>query len=154
MLPTSGSSPPRQTDRGREFLADHPVESITVDGGPACLIAVRLPSYRSLPLSCLEGISVSINAVQIENDRIELLLDGQAYGLRELASLPHLWWFILDVGQLRVRLSAPLDRSGIIVSGELVTVEPYISNGRFHFRYSSERTLSVVDGSREGVLHV
>lgn len=154
MPPTHGSSPPRQTDRGRAFLADHPVESITVDGGPACLVAVRLPSYRSLPLSCLEGISLSIDAVQIENDRIELLLDGQVYGLRKLASLPHLWWFILDVGQLCVRLSAPLDRSEVNVSGELVTVEPYISNGRFRFRYASERTLPVVEGSREGVLHV
>ena len=81
---------------------------------------------------------------------MELVLDGHAYGLDELASLPHVWWFILDVGELRVRLPAPLDRSELSVRGELVTVEPYISNGRFHFTSSSERTLTVID-SRGGV---
>jgi hypothetical protein len=148
--PSPGSPPPRQTDRGRAFLADHPVQSITIGGAPGCRIAVRLPSYRSLPLSCLEKISVWIDGEGVEKGRMELVLDGHAYGVDELASLPHVWWFILDVGELRVRLPAPLDRSELSVRGELVTVEPYISNGRFHFTSSSERTLTVID-SRGGV---
>jgi hypothetical protein len=130
------------------------VEKITVGGAPACLIAVRLPSYRSLPLSCLEEISLWVDGERVENDRVELLLDGHAYGLDELPTLSHLWWFILDVGHLRVKLPAPLDGADISVRGELITVEPYISNGRFHFTTSSERTLSVVEGRKEGVLHV
>lgn len=125
------------------------MESVTSGAAPECVIAVRLPSYRSLPLSCLEKISLWIDGERVEEGRMELVLEGHVYGLDEFASLPHLWWFILDVGKLRVRLPAPL-ASEVRLRGELVTVEPYISNGRFHFTSSSERTLTVVE-SRAGV---
>lgn len=152
-MPTSGS-PKRQTDRGRAFLADHPLEAITIDGAPGVLVSVRLTSYRSLPLSCLEKISLWINGDAINSAEIELILGGHAYALDELPAMSHLWWFILDVAHLRVRLSHPLSQGDAQLRGELVTVEPYVSNGRFHFVNTAERTLSVVAGREEGVLHV
>lgn len=153
-IPTFGSPPKRQIDRGRAFLADHPLESFSLDGAPGVLVSVRLTSYRSLPLSCLEKISLWINGEAIESDAIQLILEGHAYSLGQLPTLHHLWWFILDVGQLRVCLSEPLGPGDVQVRGELVTVEPYVSNGRFHFVSTSERMLSVVAGREEGVLHV
>ncbi len=152
-MPTAGS-PKRQMDRGRAFLADHPLEAITIDGVPGVLVSVRLTSYRSLPLSCLEKISLWINGIAINSADIELILGGCAYSLDELPSLTHLWWFILDMGYLRVRLSEPLGQRNAQIRGELVTVEPYVSNGRFHFVNTAERTLSVVAGRKEGILHV
>ena len=153
-MPTFGSPPKRQTDRGRAFLANHPVETISIDGAPGVLVSVRLTSYRSLPLSCLEKISLWINGNAIDSAEIELILGGNAYSLDELPALAHLWWFILDVGHLRVRLSEPLGQGDVQLRGELITVEPYVSNGRFHFVNTAERTLSVVAGRKEGVLHV
>lgn len=152
-MPTLLTPPPRRTDRGREFLADNPVESVTFDDGPACLVSVRLPSYRSLPLSCLADVSLSIDGAPIAPGNVELLLQGHAYSLDELARLSHVWWFILDVAQLRVRLSEPLSEGDHTVRGQLVTVEPYISNGRFHFVSTSQRTLPVVAGRQQGVFN-
>jgi hypothetical protein len=143
--------PPRQRSRGREFLAEHPVQATTIAGAPALLVAVRLPSYRSLPLSCLDAVTLRIDGAEVAADRIEFLLDGHVHRLDALAGLPHLWWFVLDLAQLRVRLTEPAAASAVHLEAELVTVEPYISNGRFHFSYRSARTLAVVDGPREGI---
>ena len=150
---TFAPPPRRQTDRGRAFLADHPLTSIDIAGEPGCLVAVRLTSYRALPLSCLEKISLSIDETPIDPSRIELVLGEHAYTLDQLPTLSRVWWFILDVGHLRVRLDKPLALTSHRVRGELVTVEPYISNGRFHFTWTSERTLATVDATEMDVAH-
>lgn len=147
------TAPPRQAHRGREFVAAHPVEPVTRNGRPACYISVRLPSYRSLPLSCLEDIAVRIDGVDIDPGDIELVLDGVPHRLDELPRAPHLWWFILDAGRLRVMLAQPLTAETVRVEAHLQTVEPYISNGRFHFTSSSDRVLAVAPERVEGVLH-
>lgn len=136
-------APRRQVDRGRSLLADHLVRTFTFDGHPSCLIGVRLPSYRSLPLSCIDDIAVRLNGRQIDPDRIELILEGHTYRLDELPGLDRTWWFILEVGALRVRLDAPLGDT-VDVEARLVTVEPYISNGRFHFASAAHRELGVI----------
>ena len=147
--------PPRcQTDRGRAFLSDHPLTAIDIAGEPGCLVAVRLTSYRSLPLSCIERLSLWIDDTSIDPSRIELVVGEHAYTLEQLPGLSRVWWFILDVGHLRVRLDKPLGPMSHKVRGELVTVEPYISNGRFHFTWTSERTLSTVDATEMDVAHV
>ena len=146
------TAPPRQADRGREFVARNPVEPVTRDGGPACYISVRLPSYRSLPLSCLEEVELTIGGVDIDAGDIELVLGGVAHPFNELPRLAHLWWFILDTGKLRVALAQPLAADTVRIQATLQTVEPYISNGRFHFTSSSDRVLDVAASRVEGVL--
>lgn len=117
-----------------------------------CSIAVRLPSYRSLPLSCLESIGLQVDGRHIDPVDIQFVVDGTAHRSDELSSLSHLWWFILDTEHLRVRLPHRLPRSTARVRARLVTVEPYISNGRFHFTSESDRVLPIVDARLDGFL--
>ena len=145
------ASPPRQTDRGRAFLSDHPVESTLVDGRPVLLVAVRLPSYRSLPLSCIDSVSLSIDGTPVDADRLELIVGGRAFPVNDLGTHSRVWWFVLEVAWLRCRLDRAPAGSEASVRGELVTVEPYISNGRFLFAYESERTLEVVAAHQDAV---
>ncbi|HRE28689.1 MAG TPA: hypothetical protein PK954_18740, partial [Anaerolineales bacterium] len=57
--------------------------------------------------------------------------------------LSRLWWFILDTADLFVASETPLAQGEHAVEGTLVTVEPYVTGGRFSFYYPSSKRLSV-----------
>ena len=134
---------PRQTDRGRAFISDHPLRAFHDEAGPAVAVTVRLTSYRSLPLSCLERIDLSIDGVPVAQADLRFVLGATSYALDELGGRSDAWWFILEHAELVARLSAPLADGDHVVEGTLVTVEPYVSNGRFHFVSSATRQLAL-----------
>lgn len=133
--------PPRQTDRGREFISGHPLRRLVADGRPAVAVKVRLTSYRSLPLSCVERIGLTVDGREIDPSAMRLLLNAHEYRLDELGRHSTVWWFILDLAELIVTGEAPLEAGEHLVEGTLVTVEPYVSNGRFHFTSTATRRL-------------
>lgn len=135
---------PRQTDRGRAFLSDHPLRAVQDDAGHAVAVTVRLTSYRSLPLSCLERIELSIDGVPVDQADLTFVLGPTSYRLDQLGLRSDAWWFILEEAELVARLAAPLGDGDHVVEGTLVTVEPYVSNGRFHFTSTASRRLSLV----------
>ncbi|MFG3292560.1 DUF6379 domain-containing protein [Streptomyces sp. NPDC048179] len=104
---------------------------------------VRLTSYRSLPLSCIERINVALDGVDVPPDEIRFVLGAGSYRVSELAGLSTVWWFVLDHAELVIPTPRPLQPGTHTVTGTLVTVEPYISNGRFHFHFTSTRELEV-----------
>lgn len=89
-------------------------------------VDVRLPWYRALPLSCLEGVDVALDGERVDRDELALELDGSTYGLAELPPLHDRSWYVTDP----LRVKAPF--SGLTPGGshELdVTVSvriPYI----------------------------
>ncbi|KAA9160686.1 hypothetical protein FPZ12_016170 [Amycolatopsis acidicola] len=141
--PPSAAVPVRQTDRGRAFISGHPLTRTTLDGQPAVVVKVRLTSYRSLPLSCVERIALSIDGTEIPEDDLRFVLGASTFRLSDLAAQSTVWWFILDHAELVVRTPEPLSQGTHVIAGTLVTVEPYISNGRFHFHFTSTRELEV-----------
>lgn len=71
-------------------------------------IDVRLPWYRSLPLSVVEVKSVEIDDEKIELDRVRIELNGARRALSELRPRTQEFWFVLDSALLHVEHS-PLE---------------------------------------------
>lgn len=125
----------------RSFIADDEIQPAVRDGQTGYLIRVRLMSYRSLPLSCIEDIQLTVDGAPVARDRITFLLNGYGHALDELGTLSRLFWFILDAADLFVASDVPLAPGEHTVEGTLVTVEPYVTGGRFSFYYPSSKRL-------------
>ncbi|MFT4081672.1 MAG: DUF6379 domain-containing protein [Nocardioides sp.] len=124
-----------------------------VSAEPRARLSLRLPSYRSLPLSCVEGLDLEIDGVAVPADRMALLVNTTPYALSQLGSHPEVWWFVLDHAEIEIA-GWPLDAGEHAVTAVLTTVEPYVSNGRFSFVYRDSAVLVVDDPRPEGMPRV
>lgn len=127
----------------RSFICDDDIRPGVWEGQPGYFVRVRLMSYRSLPLSCIEDIQLRVDGAQVPPERITFVLNGYGHKLAELGKLSRLFWFILDAADLFVVSDTPLAPGEHAVEGTLVTVEPYVTGGRFSFYYPSAKRLSV-----------
>lgn len=86
--------------------------------------------YRSLPLSCIGNIDLSINGEHIAEEEIQFECNGKQYGVNELADLYKDWWFILDPAVLHIRRKN-LVKKGMTypVTLELGMLIPYVLVG-------------------------
>jgi len=125
----------------RRFFSALPARRAERGGVAGLDLVVRLTSYRSLPLSCIAGIEIAIDGAPVDPAGLRLIVDGIDYTLAELGGLSGRWWFILDNALLFV----PCARieSDLRVDGTLLTVEPYITAGRFTFRASDSRVVTL-----------
>jgi hypothetical protein len=134
-----------QTGKRRSFLRDEPVRNVTRNGIGGIRLAVNLTSYRSLPLSCIEGLLLKIDGEDIDVSDARLLLNGHEHRFSDLSPLSHLWWFILDPGAIFVPRMRPLNFGIHQFDATLITVEPYITAGRFSFYHGDRRELMVAN---------
>ena len=63
---------------------------------------LRIPWYRSLPLSCVEGLEVALDGDAIVPDRVRISFDGHSYALDELPPLYEEWWQVTDAAHVSV----------------------------------------------------
>jgi hypothetical protein len=73
---------------------------------------LRMPWYRALPLSSLEGLEVRIDAESVPSEELRLSLDGKTYSLADLPPLYDEWWYVADAADVL----AP--RPGGLAAGE------------------------------------
>jgi hypothetical protein len=73
---------------------------------------LRMPWYRALPLSCLEGLEVKIDGEVVPSGELRLSLEGTSYALSDLPPLHDDWWYVADAAEVR----AP--RPGGLPAGE------------------------------------
>ena len=111
-------------------------------------LQVRLDWYRSLPLSCVEQVRLSLDGEQVDAQAITFGINGGEYRLDELAALTDQVWFVLDSATIRV------EQPGQVTSGKSYTIEaemalraPYIAIGPGRFltitsRYSTTQVAS------------
>jgi Domain of unknown function (DUF6379) len=114
-----------------------------VDGGFE--LNIHLNWYRSLPLSSVKTVELTVNNEAIPREEIAFLVNGNAYALDELRERWDEMWFVLDPATLRVR--RPLVRPGVgaEVSLRLGNRIPYILVGpNAAFESISERTQVLV----------
>ncbi len=78
------------------------------DGGPGVRMNIRLPWYRSLPLSCLERLEVDIDGERADRDGVTVSLYGETHGLEEAAKCHTVSWFVLDTANVHVRTQSEL----------------------------------------------
>jgi hypothetical protein len=93
-------------------------------------VDVHLAWYRSLPLSCVEDVSVTVAGRTTPRDQVRVRYGGREMGLDDLAGLVDDWWFVQDPLTVVVPDSAPRDpgtESDVVV--ELATRIPYIIIG-------------------------
>ena len=79
-----------------------------VDGGFE--LDVHLNWYRSLPLSSVATLELSVDGETVPRGEIAFVLNGSEHALDELAGRWEETWFVLDPATLRVR--RPLVRRG------------------------------------------
>ena len=93
-------------------------------------VDVRIAWYRSLPIACLENLSVSINEQQFTADQISIRVNDALIPVNKAGELLDEWWFTQDP------ITAILPASTPLTSGETATVNvslatriPYIIIG-------------------------
>ncbi|WP_156761530.1 C-glycoside deglycosidase beta subunit domain-containing protein [Microbacterium karelineae] len=80
-------------------------------------VSVQIPWYRSLWLSAVDDVDVTVNGEAIPKESLRFALQGRSY---RVAELPDQWdtlWFVAD----RPDVVIPLDR--VPAPGESLTVE-------------------------------
>ncbi|MFM2289803.1 MAG: hypothetical protein RL684_2946 [Pseudomonadota bacterium] len=65
-------------------------------------IDVRLPWYRSMPLSVVEVASLAIDGQPVEPASIAFEINGKSFALAQLPEQVGEFWFVLDDAVLRV----------------------------------------------------
>ena len=89
-------------------------------------IDVRLPWYRSLPVSVIEVASLALDGSQVPANDIRFEINGKSFALDELAAQTSEFWFVLDSAVLRlpqVRLQPGSDHE---VELQLNVRPPYV----------------------------
>jgi len=57
---------------------------------------LRMPWYRALPLSSVEGVDVRIDGQAVPSEELRLSLNGETYALSDLPPLYDDWWYVAD----------------------------------------------------------
>ena len=76
-----------------------------VAAAEGCALQIRSHGYRSLPLSSVGILTVSIDGASVLPENIAVEINGKKHPLNSLPSLHDEWWFILDAATLRIQTS-------------------------------------------------
>jgi len=87
---------------------------------------LRMPWYRALPLSCLEGLEVKIGGELVPSERLRLSLGGRTYDLSELPPLHEEWWYVADPAEVRAPKAGGLARGDHELDVTIALRIPYI----------------------------
>jgi hypothetical protein len=109
-------------------------------------LEVHLNWYRSLPLSSLETVDLTVDGEQVAREEITFAVNGNEYALDDLPAHWDEMWFVLDAATLRVRGRKPVrpgDRADVHL--RLGNRIPYILIGPDKaLEYVTERTKTLV----------
>jgi hypothetical protein len=89
------------------------------------VLDIRLPWYRSLPLSTVEVASLRVDGREIAPERMRFELNGRTFRLSELGEQVKEYWFVTDSAFLHVD-DAALLADGHAVELTLNLYPPYI----------------------------
>ena len=85
------------------MLTDRVLEEGSLrEDGDTISFDLRIPWYRSLPLSCVEGLEVTVDGATIADDDVRIAFNGTTYGLGELSPLYDDWWQVTDAARVTV----------------------------------------------------
>jgi hypothetical protein len=80
-------------------------------------VSVQLPWYRSLWLSAVDDVAVTVNGEAIPTDRLRFELQGREYRIEELPEQWDTLWFVADRPEVLIDLGRAAEQ------GEKLTVE-------------------------------
>jgi uncharacterized protein DUF6379 len=106
---------------------------------------VHLNWYRSLPLSSVKTVELTVNGEAISRDEITFVVNGSERALDELTNHWEEMWFVLDAATLRVRRALVEAGAHADVSIRLGNRIPYILIAPDQaLEYVTERTKTLV----------
>jgi hypothetical protein len=70
--------------------------------GRGVRIPVRLPWYRSLPLSVIEVYGLKVDGSVVTPDAVQIEINGKQISAASLGDLTDEWWYVLDDAVLDV----------------------------------------------------
>lgn len=119
-----------------------------VPGGIA--FDVRIPWYRSLPYSCVEGLDVTIDGQAHDPSALRIELGGESYGLSDLPPLHERWWYVADAATVTVPLDEPPAAGEHELDVTLSMRIPYIieSEVPLVMRERCVKTQTIAEGTR------
>jgi len=119
------------------MMVDKLIEADSLKATPAGFsIGVRLPWYRTVPLSTVELVSLKVDERSIPANSIRFAINGGEWRLQQLPDLVDQQWFVIDTAELRV-VDDRLDRgSEHEVEVVLAVYPPYIKGLRRLLRWS------------------
>jgi hypothetical protein len=95
-----------------------------------CELRLRLMWYRTLPVSCIESLHLSLDGQPVEAGALSLILNGHEHRLEELADLIEEYWFIQDSAVLSIKQPGKVERGeSHQIDLELAMRFPYIPIG-------------------------
>ncbi len=96
---------------------------------------IRLPWYRSLPLSVVDFGAVCVNGSPIDPNGLTVKLNGKNRKLRELAGLWQEYWFVLDSAFLCIPYPGARTGESYDVDISMVIHPPYVPKVFFPWKY-------------------
>jgi hypothetical protein len=90
-----------------DVLVTAPDSCITPEG---LVLDIRLPWYRSLPLSVVMPTELLLDGQPLPLDEAAIEHEGRCYPLADLPAQVHAWWFVQDSVKLRVPVAGPLQK--------------------------------------------
>lgn len=111
---------------------------------------LRLPWYRSLPLSTIEVGPVEIDGAEVPADKLRLELEGRIYALSELRDQVERNWYVLDTALLLIDGVEIQPGSEHRVAATVTLYPPYIAGLKRPMR--EEKVLTVRAASSKATL--
>ncbi len=103
------------------------ISDAAVIATPNCLeIAIRLPWYRSLPLSTVEIAELRIDGALVPTTTISLQVNEQRHAACDLSDQINDWWYVLDRGRLQVSIDGLAPGSAHEIELAVNLYPPYI----------------------------
>ena len=96
-------------------------------------VSVQLPWYRSLWLSAVDDVEMTVNGVPVPKDRLRFELQGRSYRIEELPEQSETLWFVAD----RPDVVAHLEE--VPAPGESLTVEVVLTMRLLYMQIAPQR---------------
>jgi len=110
-------------------------------------VSIQLPWYRSLWLSAVDDVAVTVNGAEIPTDRLRFELQGRSYRIDELPDQWDTLWFLQD----RPDVVIPLD--DVPEAGDRIDVDVTLTLRLLYMQIAPQRYVgNRVQVEREVVL--
>ena len=109
-------------------------------------LKIRLNTYRSLPLSCIEKLELKVDGNAVSPDHIVFCLDNKRFLISQLHELYTEWWDVLEKAELYIDRDRGLSSGSHTVEIWLGRRGPYMAKGPEYFCFTGHdcKELSLV----------
>jgi hypothetical protein len=90
------------------MIANQVLRVVPGSEGQKLCFDLRLPWYRSLPISCVEKMEFVVDGRPLSRDSVTMAVGGILYDLDGVGRLADTQWFVLDTYEVFVHLAEAL----------------------------------------------